>query len=103
MGGNTHSDTLAGKKERRPVHTPKGHNSRNYVNVLTAKAVIGLPGGKGTLAELELAVEHKRPCVTFLNNEDQIEGLPESEVRDKIQNIDEAKLDKFLTALLKAP
>jgi len=91
---------LPGKKKG--VDTPKDHNSRNYINVLTAKAVIGLPGGKGTLAEIELAVEHKRPCVTFLDNEDQIEGLPESVFRDKIQNIDEAKLDKFLKAVLKA-
>jgi SLOG cluster4 family len=92
---------LPGKKKG--VDTPKDHNSRNYINVLTAKAVIGLPGGKGTLAEIELAVEHKRPCVTFLDNEDQIEGLLESELRDKVQNVDEAKLDKFLKAVLKAP
>jgi len=92
---------LPGKKKG--VDTPKDHNSRNHINVLTAKAVIGLPGGKGTLAEIELAVEHKRPCVTFLDNEDQIEGLLESELRDKVQNVDEAKLDKFLKAVLKAP
>jgi predicted Rossmann-fold nucleotide-binding protein len=85
------------------VDTPKDHNSRNYINVLTASAVIGLPGGKGTLAEIELAVEHKRPCVTFLDNQGQINGLPESEFRDKIQNVDEAKLNKFLKAVLKTP
>jgi predicted Rossmann-fold nucleotide-binding protein len=97
---------LPGKKKvpgkKKGVDTPKDHNSRNYINVLTAKAVIGLPGGKGTLAEIELAVEHKRPCVTFLDNEDQIEGLPESVFKGKIRNIDEAKLDKFLKAVLKA-
>jgi hypothetical protein len=94
-------DTLAEKKKG--VDTPKDHNSRNHINVLTAKAVIGLPGGKGALPEIELAVEHQCPCVTFLDNEDQIEGLLESELRDKVQNVDEAKLDKFLKAVLKAP
>ena len=94
---------LPGQKKGDVVDTPKDHNSRNYINVLTASAVIGLPGGKGTLAEIELAVEHKRPCVTFLDDEGQIDGLSESEFRDKIQNADEAKLNKFLKAVLKTP
>ena len=92
---------LSGKTYGRD--TPKDSNSRNHINALTASAVIGLPGGKGTLAEIELAVEHKRPCVTFLDDEGQIDGLSESEFRDKIQNADEAKLNKFLKAVLKTP
>jgi predicted Rossmann-fold nucleotide-binding protein len=83
------------------VDTPKDSNSRNHINVLTASAVIGLPGGKGTLAEIELAVEYERPRVTFLDRADQIEGLPNSKFKDKILNVGEDKLDEFLKAVLK--
>lgn len=96
---------LPGKKKlgekQKSVDTPKGENSRNHINVLTASAVIGLPGGEGTLAEIELAVACERPCVTFLDDEDQIKGLPESQFRAKIPNVSEAKLDQFLNAILK--
>jgi predicted Rossmann-fold nucleotide-binding protein len=84
------------------VDSPKDSNSRNHINVLTASAVIGLPGGKGTLAEIELAVEYKRPCVTFLDEEDHIEGLPKSKFKDKIQNVGKAMLDAFLKKVVSA-
>jgi len=37
--------------------------SRNHINVLTADAVVVLPGGSGTLSELELAVEYGWPVI----------------------------------------
>ena len=40
--------------------------SRNHINVLTATAVVVLPGGDGTLSELELALEYGRPVILFL-------------------------------------
>lgn len=96
---------LSGKKKlpgkQKSIDTPKEANSRNHINALTASAVIGLPGGDGTLAELELAVAYERPCVTFLDSEDQIKGLSESQFRTRISNVSEAELDQFLKAILK--
>jgi hypothetical protein len=96
---------LPGKKKvpgkKKGVDTPKNSNSRNHINVLTASAVVGLPGGKGTLAEIELAVEYGRPRVTFLDK-DQITGLLESEFRADIPNVGEAELDKFLKMIVSA-
>jgi predicted Rossmann-fold nucleotide-binding protein len=43
--------------------------SRNHINVLTATAVVVLPGGDGTASELELALEYGRPVVLFLGRE----------------------------------
>jgi len=40
--------------------------SRNHVNVLTADAVVVLPGGSGTWSELGLAARYRRPVVLFL-------------------------------------
>ena len=91
---------LSGKTYGRD--TPKDSNSRNHINALTASAVIGLPGGEGTLAELELAVQYERPRVTFLDNQDQIEGLPESEFRAEIPNVGAAELDEFLKMIVSA-
>jgi predicted Rossmann-fold nucleotide-binding protein len=39
--------------------------SRNHVNVLTSDVVVCLPGGSGTLTEIELALEYGRPIVLF--------------------------------------
>ena len=47
--------------------------SRNHINVLSADVLIALPGGSGTMSEIELAVRYGRPCVAFLS--DRIQGL----------------------------
>jgi len=39
--------------------------SRNHVNVLTADAVVALPGGEGTRSEVQLAVRYGRPAILF--------------------------------------
>jgi hypothetical protein len=39
--------------------------SRNHVNVLTAHALVFLPGGPGTLSEAELAVHYRKPAILF--------------------------------------
>jgi uncharacterized protein (TIGR00725 family) len=39
--------------------------SRNHINVLTADALIALPGGAGTESEIALAVRYGRPIVVF--------------------------------------
>ncbi len=58
--------------------------SRNHINVLTADAVLVLPGGSGTLSELELTVEYDwAPLMLFLGGQ-RVGGLTASElVRDK--------------------
>ena len=42
--------------------------SRNHINVLSSDAIVVLPGDAGTMAELELAMEYRRPVVLFLGN-----------------------------------
>ncbi len=39
--------------------------SRNHVNVLTAHALVALPGGAGTASEVELACRYGRPLILF--------------------------------------
>lgn len=53
---------------------PIGTFSRNHINALTADVVIGLPGGKGTLAELVLALRYKKPCFALLGPNGSIGG-----------------------------
>jgi len=48
--------------------------SRNHINVLTADAVVVLPGGAGTRSEIELASEYDRPLILFLGKE-TVDGL----------------------------
>ena len=37
--------------------------SRNHINVLTSSVVVALPGGKGTLSEVQLAKTYGKPVV----------------------------------------
>ena len=39
--------------------------SRNHINVLSADAVIALPGGPGTVSEAQLAVRYRKPILLF--------------------------------------
>ena len=41
--------------------------SRNHINVLSADAVVILPGGPGTRSEAELVVAYGRPAIGFTN------------------------------------
>jgi uncharacterized protein (TIGR00725 family) len=40
---------------------PESASSRNPINVLSARRLVALPGGSGTIAELRLAVRYGRP------------------------------------------
>lgn len=40
-------------------------SSRNHINVLTADAVVALPGGPGTRSEIELATGYGVPLIAF--------------------------------------
>ena len=50
--------------------------SRNHINVLTATALILLPGGAGTASEARLSVRYGRPSIAYLTARDEIPGLP---------------------------
>lgn len=54
---------------------PMGIYSRNHVNALTADIMIGLPGGKGTLAEMRLAKLHGKPVFGLIGKDSKIDEL----------------------------
>lgn len=39
--------------------------SRNHINILSAHAVVGLPGGAGTISEAELTLRYHKPILLF--------------------------------------
>lgn len=43
----------------------KENLSRNHINVLTSRVIIALPGGPGTISEIELALEYRKPLLIF--------------------------------------
>ncbi len=51
--------------------------SRNHINVLSADAVLALPGGAGTLSEVRLALEYGRPVAAHFSNRNLLAGLPD--------------------------
>jgi uncharacterized protein (TIGR00725 family) len=62
---------------------PRGPDSRNHINILTAHAVVAFPGRGGTRAELELALARPVPCpiVACLRSNESIGGLDCDAVR----------------------
>ena len=44
---------------------PTGPDSRNHINALSGQVLIALPGGKGTRAEITLAVRYGKPVAAF--------------------------------------
>ena len=46
----------------------KSPTSRNHINVLTSDVVVALPGGQGTLSEVELALEYEWPLILFVGS-----------------------------------
>lgn len=51
--------------------------SRNHINVLTSDVVVALPGGPGTLSEVQLAMRYRRPLIAWLHDRSEIPGLPD--------------------------
>lgn len=39
--------------------------TRNHINILTSDAIVVLPGGEGTLAEIRLAQRYRRPMIGY--------------------------------------
>ncbi len=54
--------------------------SRNHINVLSSAAIVALPGGDGTVSEVELALKYRKPIVAFCADPSQVASFP-TEVR----------------------
>jgi len=56
------------------THLPKSGEmgeddlSRNHINVLSAAAIVALPGGSGTAAEISLALRYAKPLIAFAHD-----------------------------------
>lgn len=46
---------------------PDAPDSRNPINVLSASRIVALPGGRGTLAEAQLAARHGKPILALVD------------------------------------
>ena len=63
-----------------PAGQEAGAGSRNHLNVLTADALVVLPGGPGTASELRLARRYGTPVIAFVPEAEALAGLAGSEV-----------------------
>jgi len=73
--------------------------SRNHINILSSDLIIALPGGPGTVSELELAWQYQRPVIAYLNSPDEIAGIP-----GQIPvHIDFGEVCKFVESILSKP
>ena len=50
--------------------------SRNHINVLSAAAVIALPGAAGTESEVQLALRYDRPVIVFSPDPELVQHFP---------------------------
>lgn len=73
--------------------------SRNHINVLSADAIVALPGAHGTLSELQLAAKYRKPTVIFCEDAAQVGHFPAEIAR--VTSIDEVA--RFLRATLDVP
>jgi uncharacterized protein (TIGR00725 family) len=66
------------------THLPySGHQgthelSRNHINVLSCAAIVALPGGEGTAAEVSLAIKYGRPVIAFSPDASLVSNVPEA-------------------------
>jgi uncharacterized protein (TIGR00725 family) len=50
--------------------------SRNHINVLSSAVFIALPGGAGTVSEVELALRYKKPVIVYSPDESFVRAFP---------------------------
>ena len=62
-------------------------SSRNHIIVLSADAVIALPGGPGTRSEIELALEYKKQLILFSPNGEWQEFEQQAEIATTMQDV----------------
>jgi predicted Rossmann-fold nucleotide-binding protein len=56
----------------------RSDETRNHVVVLTAKAIVALPGDTGTAIEVDYALRYGRPIIAHFSKGRTIEGLPDA-------------------------
>ena len=59
----------------------KDELSRNHINVLSSAALIALPGGHGTSAEVELALDYGKPLIAFARDAALVKHFPAAVLR----------------------
>jgi hypothetical protein len=52
--------------------------SRNHINILSCAAIIALPGGLGTTAELTLATRYGKPALAYSSDLTKLDHFPPS-------------------------
>jgi uncharacterized protein (TIGR00725 family) len=63
--------------------------SRNHINILSCHAVIALPGGSGTISELNLAARYRKPVVAYSRNLSHLDRFPTTVPRsDDIKHVE---------------
>jgi uncharacterized protein (TIGR00725 family) len=84
-----------------PYSGPLGRHdlSRNHINVLSSAAIVALPGGDGTVSEVELAVRYGKPVVAFCADPAQVAQFHGSVRRLKAIEEVEAFLREVLRGL----
>jgi uncharacterized protein (TIGR00725 family) len=66
--------------------------SRNHINVLSCAAIVALPGGEGTAAEVSLALRYGKPVIVYSPVPRLVEHFPQS-----VRRVDSiAGLEHFL-------
>jgi len=50
--------------------------SRNHINILSSAAVVALPGGLGTAAEVALALRYAKPLIAFSDDARETADIP---------------------------
>jgi predicted Rossmann-fold nucleotide-binding protein len=75
--------------------------SRNHINALTADLVVILPGGSGTLSELQLAWEYGKDIMIYLA-EGKVEGKTAGDLRKDFRDIEIAGNEQELRNWLKS-
>jgi uncharacterized protein (TIGR00725 family) len=63
--------------------------SRNHVNVLSASAIVALPGGYGTASEVDLAVRYGKPVVAYSRDPNLVvnfhESVPQADTLEAVE------------------
>jgi predicted Rossmann-fold nucleotide-binding protein len=71
----------------------KDQRSRNHINVLSADAIVALPGGSGTQSEVELALRYGVPAIAY--GGPGFSGVPRAASVDEVRGFLQAQLDQL--------
>jgi predicted Rossmann-fold nucleotide-binding protein len=75
--------------------------SRNHINALTADLVVILPGGSGTLSELQLASEYGKDIMIYLG-EGNVGGKTAEELQKDFPDVEIGRNEQELRSWLKS-